>query len=99
MGKAWPPNTPGAREAEGDIQQLTPTLDNNQYSWIKLGEQMQNTNEVTQRLAVGRHWRLARVYGGMARRNAMDSTGVTSVVSTCDTVAATNMAADHFLIG
>ena len=21
---AWPPNTPGAREAEGDIQHLTP---------------------------------------------------------------------------
>ena len=28
-GKAWPPNTPGTREAEGDIQQLTPTPENN----------------------------------------------------------------------
>ena len=25
----WPPNTPGAQEAEGDIQQLTPTLEDN----------------------------------------------------------------------
>ena len=27
--KAWPPNAPGAQEAEGDIQQLTPTPENN----------------------------------------------------------------------
>ena len=27
--KAWPPNTPGAQEAKGDIQQLTPTTENN----------------------------------------------------------------------
>ena len=24
QGKVWPPNTPGAREAEDDIQQQTP---------------------------------------------------------------------------
>ena len=29
QGKAWPPNTPGAREAEDDIQQQTPTPENN----------------------------------------------------------------------
>ena len=28
-GKTWPPNTPGARQAEGDIQQLTPAPANN----------------------------------------------------------------------
>ena len=44
--KAWPPNTPGAREAEGDIQQLTPTPENNTQG---LGEQMHNSNDVTQR--------------------------------------------------
>ena len=44
--KAWPPYTPGAQEAEGDIQQLTPTPENNTQG---LGEQMQNSNEVTQR--------------------------------------------------
>ena len=27
--KGWPPNTPAAQEAEGNIQQLTPTLDKN----------------------------------------------------------------------
>ena len=27
--KAWPLNKPGARDAEGDIQQLTPSLENN----------------------------------------------------------------------
>ena len=27
--KAWPPNTPGALEAEGDTQQLTPTTEKN----------------------------------------------------------------------
>ena len=42
----WPPNTPGAQEAEGDIQQLTPTPKNNTQG---LGEQMQSRNEVTQR--------------------------------------------------
>ena len=40
------PNTPGAQEAEGDIQQLTPTPENNTQG---LGEQMKNNNEVTQR--------------------------------------------------
>ena len=29
-------------------------------------------------LSVGRHWRLSRVYGGIARRNTMDSRGDTS---------------------
>ena len=29
QGKAWPPNTPGAQEAEDDIQQKTPTPENN----------------------------------------------------------------------
>ena len=46
MLKAWPPNTPGPQEAEGDIQQQTPTPENNTQG---LGEQMQNSNEVTQR--------------------------------------------------
>ena len=41
--KVWPPNTPGAQEPEGDIQQLTPTPENNTQG---LGEQMQNSNEV-----------------------------------------------------
>ena len=35
--KAWPPNTPGAREAEDDIQQQTHTPENNTQG---LGEQM-----------------------------------------------------------
>ena len=35
--KALPPNTPGTQEAEGDIQQLTPTPKNNTQG---LGEQM-----------------------------------------------------------
>ena len=46
--KAWPPNTPCAQDAEGDIQQLSPTPENNTYG---LGEQMQNRNEVTQSTA------------------------------------------------
>ena len=29
QGKAWPPDTPGALEAEDDIQQQTPTPENN----------------------------------------------------------------------
>ena len=29
QGKAWPPNTPGARETDDDIQQLTLTPENN----------------------------------------------------------------------
>ena len=37
QGKAWPLNTPGAQEAEGDIQQLTPTPTNNTQG---LGEQI-----------------------------------------------------------
>ena len=36
----WPLNTPGAREAEGDIQQLTPTPENS-TKW--LGGQMNST--------------------------------------------------------
>ena len=44
--KAWPLNTTGPQEAESDIQQLTPTPENN-TQW--LGDQMQNSNEVTQR--------------------------------------------------
>ena len=41
-GKTWPPNTPGAREAKGDIQQLTPIPKNNtQGFW----EQMHNSND------------------------------------------------------
>ena len=32
-GKAWPPNTPGAREADDDIHQQTHTPENN-ISWI-----------------------------------------------------------------
>ena len=43
--KAWPPNTPGAQEADGGIQQLTLTPENYTQG---LGEQMQNSNEVTQ---------------------------------------------------
>ena len=35
-GKAWPPNTPDAREAEGDIPYLTPTPERNTQ---ELGEQ------------------------------------------------------------
>ena len=42
--KSVAPNIPGAREA--DIQQLTPTPDNNTQ---RLGEQMHNSNEVTLR--------------------------------------------------
>ena len=41
-GKAWPPNTPGAREAEDDIQQLIPTPENNAQG---LEDQMDNSNE------------------------------------------------------
>ena len=36
QGKAWPPNTPGAREADDDIQQQTPTRESNTKG---LGEQ------------------------------------------------------------
>ena len=42
--KAWPPNTPGAEEADGDIQQLTNTQENNTLGFI---EQMQTSNGVT----------------------------------------------------
>ena len=44
--KAWPLNTPGTQEAEGSIQQLTATLENNTQG---LGEHMQNSNEITQK--------------------------------------------------
>ena len=44
--KPWPPNTPGAREAEDVIQQQTPTQENNTQG---LGEQMHSSNEATQR--------------------------------------------------
>ena len=46
QGNAWPPNIPGHREAEDDIQQLTPTPKNNTQGF---GEQIHNSNEVTQR--------------------------------------------------
>ena len=46
QGKAWPVNTPGAREAEDDILQQTPTPENNTQG---LGKQMHNSNEATQR--------------------------------------------------
>ena len=46
QGKAWPPNTPGALVAEDDIQQQTPTPENNTQG---LGEQMYSSNEATQR--------------------------------------------------
>ena len=46
QGKAWPPNTPGIREAEDDIQQQTPTPKKNTQ---ELGEQMHGSNEATQR--------------------------------------------------
>ena len=44
--KSWPPNTPGSQKAEGDIQHLTLTPENNTRG---LGEQMQISDEVTQR--------------------------------------------------
>ena len=44
QGKAWPPNTPGAQEAEDDIQQQTPTPKNNTHG---LGDQIHSSNEVT----------------------------------------------------
>ena len=44
--KAWPPNAPGAREAEYDIQRQTPTPENNTQG---LGEPMHNSNEAAQR--------------------------------------------------
>ena len=47
-------------------------------------------------LSVGRHWRLARVYGGRARRNAIDSTGDALVESPCATVTDTDYATDKF---
>ena len=37
-------------------------------------------------ISAGTHWRLFRVYGGIFRRHAMCSTGVSSVVSPCPTV-------------
>ena len=40
--KSWLPNTPGTREAEGDIQQLTPTPENNTQG---LREQIRYSNE------------------------------------------------------
>ena len=46
QGTPWPPNTPGGREAEDDILQQTPTPENNIQG---LGEQMQSSNEATQR--------------------------------------------------
>ena len=46
QGKAWPPNTPGAREAEDDIQQQIPTSENNTQG---LGEQMHISSEAIQR--------------------------------------------------
>ena len=44
QGKAWPPNTPGAWEAEDDIHQQTPTPENNTQV---LEEQMHSSNEAT----------------------------------------------------
>ena len=46
QGKAWPPNTPCAREAEDDIPQQTPTPENNTRG---LGEQMHCNKEATQK--------------------------------------------------
>ena len=46
QGNAWPKNTPDAQEAEDDIQQQTPKLEKNTQG---LGEQMQSSNEATQR--------------------------------------------------
>ena len=43
---SWPLNTPGAQEAEDDIQQQTPTPENITQG---LGEQMHSSNETTQR--------------------------------------------------
>ena len=43
--KTWPPNTAGARGAEDDMQQQTPTPENNTQG---LGEQMHSSNEATQ---------------------------------------------------
>ena len=45
-GKAWLPNTSGAREAEDDIQQQTPTPEDNIQG---LGEQIHSSNEATDR--------------------------------------------------
>ena len=50
-------------------------------------------------LSVHRHWRFALLHGGMARRNALDSTGVMSVVSTRATVTDTESAASNFQLG
>ena len=44
--KAWSPNAPGARKAEDDIQQETPTPESNTEGF---GEQMHSGNEETQR--------------------------------------------------
>ena len=38
---------------------------------------------------MGRHWRLTRVYGGITRRNVVDSIGDASVVSPCAAVTET----------
>ena len=46
QGKDLPPNSPGAREAENDIQHRTPTLENNTQG---LGKQMHSSNDATQR--------------------------------------------------
>ena len=46
QGEAWPPNTPGSREVEDDIQKKTHTPENNTQG---LGEQMHSSNEATQR--------------------------------------------------
>ena len=43
-GKTWPSTTPGARQAEGDIQLLTPTSESNTQG---LREQLHNRYEVT----------------------------------------------------
>ena len=44
-GKSWPPNTPGAREAEDDIKQQTPTPENNTQGFE---EHMDSGNEATE---------------------------------------------------
>ena len=46
QGKAWLPDTPGARKVKDDIEQLTPTPENNTQG---LGEKMHHFNEATHR--------------------------------------------------
>ena len=46
QGKVWLPNTPGAREAEYNIQRQTPTPENNTQG---LGEQMHIGNKAALR--------------------------------------------------